>query len=146
MNNIVSLPAAPSTVFAAFVMEGILETEFYDAIELVDGGAHEIVSAVMAYVPVIEALSQAALAAGAEPAGVIEYDVCNPFGEWFMTELLDNGTMPTRQQVVTCLTQAVTDFYVRHQPAAARVISAAVRGAAITLQESAHSAQALLPV
>lgn len=124
-------------VTAGFVMEG-LHDEGYDRVIKAyeeQGGAVELVDAVMEYVPAIEqfrAAAEAVLGTDSYP-GVFQYEVSSEFGAWLGGSIIDDGNLPDRAHAIGILVDLVESFFRVHDADKARRLRAALDGAADAL-------------
>lgn len=121
---------------AAFIMEGVRDLPGYNAmLDKWDQGCIELVDQLLRYVPVIAAGKHAAVAAGADYAGVFDYEVSNPFGLWCVQRVAASGELPTRDEALGFLQSAINDFFTREHPshlvssAVAKAVQAYAQGA-----------------
>jgi len=102
-----------TAITAAFVMEGLHDAGYGLVVEAYKehGGAIELVSAVMAWVPAIDALRAAAETVRPEYPGVYEYEVSGEFGHWLGDSIIDEGDLPDRGHTMSILIDAVESFF-----------------------------------
>ena len=102
-----------TAITAAFVMEGLHDVGYDNVVKAYrdNGGAIELVDAVMAYVPIIDQFRAAAEAVRAEYPGVFEYEVSSAFGAWLGGSIIDDGDLPDRPHAVEILLDLVQSFF-----------------------------------
>jgi hypothetical protein len=102
-------------MYAAFMMEGLLDLNDRAAYSRMlskwDGGCYELIDMMTDYIPFIERLVAAALADGAQYGGILEYEVCNPFGQWFGSEVERTGDVPIEIEAHAKLSELVTEYF-----------------------------------
>ncbi len=132
-----AVPCCDTAVYAAFFMEGLRDQDYDAVIQSWDQGCIELVSAVVAYTPLLRRLVDAAVKAHDDSVsfpGVFEYEVCSPFGMWIGGQVLERADMPTEQACREWLAAAVIDFFIQSGNAAC---VAAIR-AAVDLAKTRH--------
>lgn len=102
-----------AAITAAFLMEGLHDADYERVIKAYQehGGAIELVDAVMAWVPAIDALRAAAEAVRVEYPGVFEYEVSATFGHWIGDTIIDDGDLPDRAHAMGILIDTVESFF-----------------------------------
>jgi hypothetical protein len=125
-----------TAVTAAFVMEGMHDADYDEVVKHWDGGAIELVQAVMAYVPVLLALRDAADEAIGDEGwpGVFDYEVSNPMGNWLGCRI-KAGVMPERVESVQYAAALTRAFFVRQGDENGEGIAEAITVAAARLLE-----------
>lgn len=102
-----------AAITAAFLMEGLHDAGYERVIKAYRnrGGAIELVSAVMEWVPAIDALCAAAEIIVQEYPGVFEYEVTSTLGQWLGTCIIETGDLPPRDRVMHELAGLVFEFF-----------------------------------
>jgi hypothetical protein len=109
----------PRYSIAAFMSAGMhTNVEQLDQAKDAAGtGCVELVMAVMGYVDYAEALFKAGGTVRDGVPGVMEYEICEPFGEWFITTMLCGCTvdgscsLPDHEQACFKLRELTYEFY-----------------------------------
>lgn len=101
-----------SLLHAAFIMEGVCDMPAYNAmLEKWGQGCIELVADLMRYVPVLHAAMLAADNAGAEYAGVFDYEVSADFGGWCGNRVLQTGALPPHNECVGYISGSARRFF-----------------------------------
>lgn len=102
-------------MYAAFMMEGLCDladpTLYSNIVDAWGKGCYELVDCMTDYIPFLVQLVNAKLGDIEEFPGILEYDVCNPFGVWFGEEVLRTGDAPIELEAHGKLSQLVNDFF-----------------------------------
>lgn len=125
-----------TAITTAFVMEGMHDSGYDRALKAWqdggNGGALELVEAIVEYVPVLLALRAAAdEAMGVESyPGVFDYEVSHPMGVWLSYEVAAAGGMPDRAKGVAFAARLTREFFVRAHDENAEGVGEAITVAA----------------
>ncbi len=101
-------------VYAAFFMEGLSDCDIKDAIEASGLGCIELVSEVTKFAPYLSRLVDVILTSQedtVEYPGVLEYEVCNPFGIWFGSLVSELDAIPAERNCKDWLANAAIRFF-----------------------------------
>lgn len=124
--------SADTSLHAAFFMEGLRDRDYDAVLKAWDQGCLELVSAMIAYVPRLQRLIDAATSAREDSVswpGVLTYEVSGPFGTWIADKVLETGAMPSEQECMQWLSVAVIEFFSQGEDQEhIRAITAAVAG------------------
>ena len=126
-----------TAITAAFVMEGLHDASYERVIKAYaeQGGAFELVDAVMDCVPIILALREAADTEMGDEGypGVFDYEVSSYVGAWLGQCMIAQAELPPRDAIIAYVTNLVVHFFSRNdEPLNARV-AGAIRDAAASL-------------
>lgn len=108
--------SADTNIYSAFFMEGLRDLNYDDVLASWDNGAVELVSELCSYATSLDHMVNAAIAARDDSVsfpGVLDYEVCAPFGQWFGKKVLENprGDTPSNVECIQFLQDAVTKFF-----------------------------------
>lgn len=99
-----------AAMYAAFFMEGLRDQNYEQILEAWDNGCVELVAEVVAFAPVLVQLVHATARSNDHP-GVLPYEVCNPFGHWIGSHVIEHGAIPPKDECRTWLSRAVAEFF-----------------------------------
>ena len=110
-----------TNIYAAFMMEGLHNVGYDEAIKAWDNGCLELVQIMCEYAKHADTLVEAAIKAHADLdfAGVFDYEVCTPFGEWFGKYVIEHEGVPETKEGLMMLTKLATEFFIQgagHEP------------------------------
>jgi hypothetical protein len=103
-----------TSTYSAFFMEGVFDQDYDKVILTWGNGCIELVSEIVAYASHLHCLVGAAEKARNDSTnypGVIEYEVCAPFGRWIGKYVIAHGTMPAKRDCYTWLASSVIEFF-----------------------------------
>lgn len=108
------LTSHDAATYGAFMMEGLQDLDYEAVIQHWGQGCLEMVMEMTQHVPYLMELVNAQLALGREFPGVLDYEVCAPFGSWFGNQVLEDcgrGQMPASAQCRAKLEELVSTFF-----------------------------------
>lgn len=107
------LTSHDAATYGAFMMEGLRDLDYDAVLEKWGQGCLEMVMEMTGHVPYLMSLVEDAMQHGCEFPGVLDYEVCAPFGKWFGECVLADaeGMAPNSEDCKRALRDLVYRFF-----------------------------------